>query len=699
MFQKPPQAAYELSRALRAHRRQCAETFAAALEPTPKWKQMMDENRQKWDSFVQSEFFVFVDYLAEYFSRGDETFKQLFIGEKIKSLYDANLDDAARKTQIEAVGVAERCGLEIVLQRQISSEAWDLLDSQLSSVNEILSKENVNTQRALLVGDCLFLDILPFIVGDLLAAGITVLPDYATSKNIHELHAHLRQLLSTRKFDLVFYSPFSYEFSPEYTQLTNWRNAIMTAKAVHMVAEKAWSEASTTLNLVADLSDCPIYVHNSSAIIRDENVMKRFLKLKATARVRTVAREQVNAMISKYIDRKNSTSFKHLFVMDELAMVRKAGEMQAGAYHYRTELQHPALLGRILAQRYVDIIFVNVHLLKKKLIVCDLDNTLWDGVIGEGFVSHYHERQKVLQELKSKGIVLAINSKNDPANIHWQGATLSADDFVCAAISWEPKVQSMKRIQEDLNMKMKDFVFIDDREDEIQLMRTMYPEVLCLDATKSDTWLRLGLWKDCLDDEQDMDRTLMYKQREKRKAFVIEDASSEEEKIRLFQSLRIKLVVTQAKSGVLKRVSELINRTNQFNLAGSRTSFKEVSEWHQSSNHLIITGQTADQFGDMGTTCIAVVRTSGADMELLVFVLSCRVFGYGIEQGVMNHLKERAARAGLQRIVGRYVPTPHNAPCKDFLAKNGFKEEGDLWIFLVDFAPCLNADWLEVVVA
>lgn len=659
----------------------------------------MDGKRSQWDSFVRSEFFVFVDYLAEHFAGTDNTFQQLFLGEKIKSLYDPNLDDVARKLQIEAVGVAERLGLEKALQRQISPEAWRLLDSQLTSVNEILSRENAKAQRILLIGDCIFLDILPFVGGDLFASGVALLPDYATSKNVHELHRELRQLLSTKKFDLIFYSPFSYEFSAEYTQLANWRNATMTAKSVREVADKAWSAARATLDLAADLSDSPIYIHNSCAIIRDESAVKRFTKLKATARVRTLARDHVNSMLSAYVEKKNSESFKHLFVVDELAMVREAGEMRAGAYHYRSELQHPARLGRILARRYVDIIFVNACLLKKKLIVCDLDNTLWTGVIGEGSVTHLHERQTLLKALKGKGIVLAINSKNDPANVHWHGATLAADDFVYAAISWEPKVQGMKRIQADLNMGMKDFVFIDDREDEIELMRMSHPEVLCLDATKSGTWLRLGLWKDFLEDEVDMDRTLMYQQRERRKALVIEDTGNEEDKLRLFQSLRLKLTIARAKPGALKRVAELINRTNQFNLSASRTSFREVSEWHNSSNYWIFTGQTADQFGDMGTTCVAVARNSGTEMELLAFVLSCRVFGYGIEQGVLNHLKAEAARAGLQRIVGRYVPTHQNAPCKDFLANNGFIEIDGLWVHDVGTAPSSDPAWLEVCLA
>src|ERR1700730_1319264 len=90
-------AAGELTRALRAHRQPLAEAFAAALEPTSKWKPLMEAKRLDWDGFVQTEFYAFVDYLAEYFARGDCTFRQLFVGEKIKSLYDPALDDAARR--------------------------------------------------------------------------------------------------------------------------------------------------------------------------------------------------------------------------------------------------------------------------------------------------------------------------------------------------------------------------------------------------------------------------------------------------------------------------------------------------------------------------------------------------------------------------------------------------------------------------
>lgn len=137
----------------------------------------------------------------------------------------------------------------------------------------------------------------------------------------------------------------------------------------------------------------------------------------------------------------------------------KYGENALGRFIYKTKLQHPAELGKAIAKEYVDILYVYAHLITKKLVVCDLDNTLWKGVIGEGKVSNYHDKQEILLDLKNKGIVLAICSKNDPKNVHWTGSKLNERDFVAASISWNPKIYGMKEIQEELNLKFNDFVF------------------------------------------------------------------------------------------------------------------------------------------------------------------------------------------------------------------------------------------------
>jgi FkbH-like protein len=696
---KTTSADSSLARAIHSSAAQIAEIAAQAFEHIPRWRKEADEYPGERSEYAALQFQIFADYAAEYFDRHDDTYLLLFVGEMVKALYDAHLEDDAAAQQNSRVLTAMREHLDAQFLPTLTNESRTRFSGFLDEVVRILTSRPAKTQRVLLVGDCLFLDIVPFIVATLLDAGIRLITDYATSKNPAMVRDELRTL-SAKKFDLIFFSPFTYEFSLEYNQLLNWKNAFAPHDAVQERVDGVWEDTRGTLDILADLFDCPIHVHNSSAVVREDSPAKRLVKAKATARIRAVGRAKINALLPAYLNKKNSESFRHLFLFDEMTVVERCGEMEAGAYLYKTKLQHPAVLGRLFSERYVDLIYANALLLKKKVVVCDLDNTLWEGVIGEGDVKHFHKRQQLLKALKAKGVVLAINSKNDPANVHWREGTLSDEDFVASAISWEPKMHGMKRIQTDLNLKIKDYIFIDDRADERELMHQVYPEMLCLDATDERTWKRIEAWAEMLDDDPDMDRTLMYKQREVRKAFVKEDVSSPEERAALYQSLDLRLIIQNAKIGDLKRVAELINRTNQFNLEGSRTTVREVTHWHESPDHVILLGQSADRFGDMGTTCVAVAEFGPTEMRILPFVLSCRVFGFGIEYGVMNHLRQIARQRGILRIIGRYKATPQNTPSKDFFASSGFVQlDDEVWSSDTAAESPRVPAWLMITVA
>jgi FkbH-like protein len=169
----------------------------------------------------------------------------------------------------------------------------------------------------------------------------------------------------------------------------------------------------------------------------------------------------------------------------------------------------------------------------------------------------------------------------------------------------------------------------------------------------------------------------MYRQYRQRSE-VLTQASVEDEQA-LLASLELRVEIREAGAADLKRVAELINRTNQFNLQASRTTFAEVKGWHEDPATTILLASAADRFGSNGTVCIAVTRRSSRGVEIPVFVLSCRVFGYGIERAVMNHIK-RAVRRNGEPIVARLVVTAHNAPCHDFLPLNGFRREGEAFV-------------------
>ena len=127
----------------------------------------------------------------------------------------------------------------------------------------------------------------------------------------------------------------------------------------------------------------------------------------------------------------NANSFQHVFIVDEDALASRVGRAASGRFIYSSEWQHATVLSEKLSELYQDRIAAVANLVGKKLVICDLDNTLWDGVIGEGDVSHFLERQKPLKALKDfGGVVLSIASKNDPANVHFRNSLLTSEDFV-----------------------------------------------------------------------------------------------------------------------------------------------------------------------------------------------------------------------------------------------------------------------------
>ena len=244
---KAGRAEAELSRVLRLNRVSVARVFAEAFELCERWKVSAQASDSGENASTQFE--AFADYLIQYFVRGDATFKRLFVGESIKCLYDPSLDSAEARSLAIAVSEKQRAGLCQLLSAQLSANALSLLESNLLDIQRTLTTEAATVQRVLLVGDCLFLDIVPFIVGDLLEAGITFTPDYASSKNTADLHRQLHEL-SAKTFDLVFFSPFTYEFSTAYTQLARWRQALTNEDDIKECVSAVWDETKATARCI-----------------------------------------------------------------------------------------------------------------------------------------------------------------------------------------------------------------------------------------------------------------------------------------------------------------------------------------------------------------------------------------------------------------------------------------------------------------
>ncbi|HZL36814.1 MAG TPA: HAD-IIIC family phosphatase [Tepidisphaeraceae bacterium] len=672
------QARRHLAGVLEHHRHALATRLMDSVADWEKYAQHIRACHGDVASYVQREFYVFVDYLALLFRTGDPTYRQLYVGEKIKQAYweAEGSDDQQHARRAIILERDERAILDL-LRDKVPANELDALRAELGGIAGVVTSRARHVTEVLLVGDCLFLDVMAFLIGPALEDGVSINPTFLTTKNPAELRNDLRKL-ADRKFDLIFYSPFTYEFSPEFARLMDWRQAASGGKKIAALVNGALENALATLELIGDLFECNIFVHNSANVRRHDSSAAERLKNAVTWRARNKARRIANARLAEYVSQRNAATFGHLFVLDEAGLLARHGERELGRLFYDSDLQHPAVMGKWLAGEYRDVLAVHAHLLKKKLVVCDLDNTLWKGVVGEGAVEHYADKQRILKKLQAKGIVLAINSKNDPKNVKWDGGVLCADDFVCAQINWENKVGNLQRIAQILNLKTRDFVFIDDRADEREMVNLAMPEVNTLDATSERAWRMLDIWSRILSSQGETDRTQFYKQKEQRDTFVQSLAGVPEDQGALFEKLEIAVTVRDAKKGDLRRVVELINRTNQFNTAASRTTLREAGEWLASSDHHILVVDCGDKFGSMGTICIAVIHEKADCVEIPVFVLSCRVFGFGIENVVVNAVKRLARKRGVPAI-GPFKETPHNEPCRKVYPSNGFTWNGGAW--------------------
>jgi FkbH-like protein len=320
----------------------------------------------------------------------------------------------------------------------------------------------------------------------------------------------------------------------------------------------------------------------------------------------------------------------------------------------------------------------------KKLIILDLDNTLWGGVvgdigwenlslgghdpIGEGFV----EFQKTLKVLTRRGIMLAIASKNtesialEAIDSHPE-MVLRRPDFVNWRINWDDKAQNIFELVQEINIGLDSVVFIDDSPVERERVKHAIPEIFVPEWPSNPMmYVRTLCSLDCFDSAsisaEDRARTEMYVSEQKRTQLKAKVSSAQD----YYSALDLRITYSQLEDANLKRATQLLNKTNQMNLATRRMSEKELSEWHSNEENTIFTFEVTDRFGSYGLTGLAGVSSHGNNSEVTDFVVSCRVIGRGVEQAMLSVLIEQAASLRKKTLEAEFHPTDRNDPCRRF---------------------------------
>ena len=328
----------------------------------------------------------------------------------------------------------------------------------------------------------------------------------------------------------------------------------------------------------------------------------------------------------------------------------------------------------------------------RKVLCTDLDNTLWGGIVGEdgpdgiatgaAFPGNcFLEYQKYLKQLSSRGILLAIVSKNNAADVREAFQARSADlalkldDFVASKISWNEKTQSIRELAEELSLGLDSFVFVDDNPVECEAIRQQLPDVAVVEAPFTEPWRiveALGeqpFFDAALVTDDDVNRVEEYKAQAQR----AELASSVGSRDEFLASLGIVCTFQSALLAPLSRAVQLLAKTNQFNLTTRRRSAAEIEEFAAASGGQAVVVRVRDRFGDAGVVGLALARNQGDSYYIDSLLLSCRVIGRGIETALLAYLGRNALQTGARRLVGEFIPTKKNAPCATFYTDHGFK--------------------------
>ncbi len=326
----------------------------------------------------------------------------------------------------------------------------------------------------------------------------------------------------------------------------------------------------------------------------------------------------------------------------------------------------------------------------KKAFALDLDNTLWGGVVGDDGVDGlmigpelpagqaFYEFQKYLKAHKELGILLTVCSKNDMENavagLHHPDGVLRPDDFTMIQANWENKADNLSKIAAALNILPESIVFVDDNPAEREIVRSFLPDAAVPDPGNIEDSIRIlnrsGFFELTTFSEDDLKRGEMYQANMKR----LQEQQQFADYADYLVSLRMKARIHAFESIYLQRITQLVNKSNQFNLTTRRYTEAEIQQISRDSGYIDLYGKLIDKFGDNGVVSVIIGRIDGTVLHVELWMMSCRVLKRDMEFAMLDALAEVCRGKGIRQIRGYYYPTAKNGMVKDLYSVFGFQK-------------------------
>ena len=411
----------------------------------------------------------------------------------------------------------------------------------------------------------------------------------------------------------------------------------------------------------------------------------------------------------------------NFYVVDYAALVNRHGYDKWFDERMRHYARAPVAraMQRSLAREYVKFVRGLTGLTRKCLVV-DLDNTLWGGVLGEDGVdgvklgpdypgSAFVEFQRYIAQLQSRGTLLAIASKNNPADVEQMFArhpfmALRLDQFSNRQIGWHKKSDSLEAIARELNIGLEHLVFIDDSAFECEQVREALPQVTVVHLPAEPTGYIAALaqegWFDALSiSDEDKRRADLYKQREQAESMRGSATNLED----FYRELHMHLAIAPVSAATLARSAQLTQKTNQFNVTTRRYTEADIERMLADPDWVLCTVTVRDKFGDSGVVGVMFAVQRAAALEIDTLLLSCRVIGRTVETAMLACLSQVARSRALETLTGCVVPTAKNVPVRDLFMRHGFHsadgtpEAGGQWQLSlrpggIDYPPWFELD-------
>lgn len=324
----------------------------------------------------------------------------------------------------------------------------------------------------------------------------------------------------------------------------------------------------------------------------------------------------------------------------------------------------------------------------KKVLAMDLDNTLWDGIIGEdgingivlgndsGIGEMYGEIQKYIKLQKQIGVILAINSKNDMSNVNMAFShpdmQVTLEDFTAIEVNWNNKDENIVKIAEKLNIGIDSIVFVDDNPVERKIVKEQLPVVTVPELSEPEKYIKIingsGYFEVTNLSDEDKRRSELYNSMLNYKTESKRYANYDE----FLESLSMEGVIREIDEKSIHRVTQLINKTNQFNLTTRRLAEDDLKAFMNDKKYITLYGRLKDRFCDNGIVSVIIGEKRKKEVHIIMFLMSCRVFKRGMEEAMLDEFFRRLDSMDDITVFGHYYRTKKNTMVENLYQDMGF---------------------------